>query len=203
MTIFGILRDDLLALSMLFGVGVLVFAGLSIPFMVWVEGSRAVLRPLLSQMPPSRRPIQFGFADVFCLLAELSLFGMLTTRIAAHPPHRRLAVALLVMLSLLTFLSWRCSLSWLTRTNVQGKARRAVFQIFVVPTALFFPFIFLFLFLWCANLLVAGAPHLWDALLPATLIAIIATALLMRSGFWLANWVSLERYGKKSGIALR
>jgi hypothetical protein len=143
--------------ALIYGFGALMLAvmlaasvllALALPFMAWIETSRLVLWPVLKGIGARRQPMQFGLIDLGCLVAELSMVGLMSAQIGADPLNRDLAVFLLLIATVLVLSAWRLSVQWLGRTAVRGIVRRAVFQTFVVPVALFFPLLFgLFCFL--------------------------------------------------------
>lgn len=188
---FSTLIENLMGLGWALLLSTFAFVVFTLPFVTWVEVSRALLRPLLIRMSPQRRAVQFRLTDVACLLTELSVLGMLTARIVAIPLHLPAAVLFLVLMSVLAVVAWHSAVAWLTRTGVSGLLRRAVFQMFVVPTALFFPVLFLLLAIVAAQLLQRGTELDGRSIASALFLAALGTSLLMSGGRRLAAWVAL------------
>lgn len=189
---FSVLFETVLAFSWALVISVLAVVFLAFPFVVWVEVSRAVLRPIFQRMGPAQARAQFGTTDVACLLAELSAIGVLVAKLAEVRSARPLAVMLLLLAVLLAVTTWRTAMIWLGRTQVHGLARRAIFQLFVVPAALYFPLIFAVLSFVAARVLSSGGAHDSLAILGALLGSGLATGMLMSASQQLAAWVARD-----------
>lgn len=188
---FSILFENLLALGWAMLLSIAALAIFTAPFVTWVEVSRALLRPLLRRMTHQRGYAQYRVTDLGCLVAEMSVLGMITAQLMALRLNPAAAALLLMLLSILALVGWRCAIDWLGRTGVRDLVRRAVFQLLVVPTALFFPLMFLFLAVLSMHLLRAGQPLNMATLARGLAVAAIGTILLMRLGHRLAVWVAL------------
>lgn len=188
---FSMMFENLVAMVWALFFSVTAVAVFTFPFVAWVETSRAVLRPLLCRMGPLRSGAQFRVTDLACLLAMMSVLGLLTTQLMATPIAPPAAAFFLAMLVLLGCIAWRCAVAWLTRTRVRGLVRRAVFQLIVVPTALFFPITFVTLSLLGLRLLSAMGHLSTLPLVVALASAALATMLLLGVSRRLAAWVAL------------
>lgn len=179
------------ALAAVILLGVLMLAA-ALPLMAWIEASRMLLWPVITKARSTRRPTQFGLVDLSCLLVEMSLLGVLCGRLAVEPAGGPLAILVVLILSAAILSTWRLSVRWLSRTRVRQVVPRAVFQLFVVPTAIFFPILFGSLAAILYRLLPDELFYELETTKTANavLIAAMATLVSMRATRQLAIWVA-------------
>lgn len=200
MSIFSAFVHGLLGGLLLLGWAIVVFLAVSVlalPFMAWVEVSRVMLWPVLARIGTSRQPTQFGVTDLGCLVLEMSLLGAAVAPLAALPRSGPLAILLLLIAIAVILSTWRLSLQWLARTCVRDRFARAVFQLFVVPTALFFPVLFGILSFALGRTFARGNPIQVGEAVAAVSSAALLTMLSMRASRLLAAWVAASAAGEK------
>lgn len=183
---FGIYLGVALLATLVVGVSVVA---ITLPCMLWVETIRLVVRPVAARFETTRGRLWFSTTDLVCLVLELSVLGSICAALASLPGGRRLALLALGLMLVGAVGGWLLAIRMLSRSRIERLARRAIFQLIVVPLAVFSPVLFFSLAGLTALLIGTGQP-----LVSAGAGAVVAAAMTLaaiyesrRAAVWVAR----------------
>jgi hypothetical protein len=164
----------------------LILAGLLV---AWLPVTRWLVGPLLARSEKSDKATTYYAVDFMPLVFQLSLVGMLLSRII-HSDRESSALAVILLIVLFEAIgSWWLSVRCLTLGGVSDVRRRFLFQLVVVPCGVFFPILLVLIPATFCYLASANAPHEAFPWLALSL-GLVANVCLLVGVYVVSRWVT-------------